>query len=165
MAQKKAAELAPLSETVMAPDATKPDSTILELDELWSCVTNKTNQAWIWVALCRKHPQVVAYAIGDRSQATCRRLWEAIPLAYRTGHCFTDCWGAYQAVIPEEQPTAVGKETGETAHVERWNNTHRPRLARFVRKTLSFSKSLVMHEACLNLFLHRSNLERASMLR
>ena len=105
---------------------------------------NKTNQAWIWIALCRKSRQVVAYAIGDRSQATCRRLWEAIPLAYHTGHCFTDFWGAYQAVIPEEQHTAVGRETGETAHVERWNNTHRPRLARFVRKTLSFSTSLVM---------------------
>lgn len=56
-------------------------------------------------------------------------------------------WGAYQAVIPEEQHTAAGKETGETAHVERWNNTLRQRLARFVRKTLSFSKSLVMHDA------------------
>jgi len=66
---------------------------------------------------------VVAYAIGDRSQATCRRLWEAIPAAYRAGHCFTDFWIAYQAVIPEEQYTSVGKETGETAHVERWNNS------------------------------------------
>jgi hypothetical protein len=36
MDQKKAAKLAPLSETVMAPDATNPASTILELDELWS---------------------------------------------------------------------------------------------------------------------------------
>lgn len=141
----------------MAPDATNPASTILELDELWSFVARKTNQAWIWIALCRESRQVVAYAIGDRSQATCRCLWEAIPLAYRAGHCFTDFWGAYQAVIPEEQHTAVGKETGATAHVERWNNTLRQRLSRFVRKTLSFSKSPVMHEACLNLFLHRYN--------
>lgn len=103
-------------------------------------------------------------AIGDRSQATCRRLWEVIPPAYRAGHCFSDFWAVYQAVIPEEQHTAVGKEAGETAHVERWNNTLRQRLARFVRKTLSFSKSLMMHEACLNLFLHRYNLERASIL-
>src|SRR5258708_28511397 len=72
--------------------------------------------------------------------------------------------GVYQAVILEEQHTAVGKETGETAHVGRWNNTLRQRLPRFVRKTLSFSKSPVMHEACLNLFLHRYNLERASIL-
>jgi len=44
-----------------------------------------------------------------------------------------DFWAAYQTVIPEEQHTAVGKETGETAHVERWNHTLRQRLARFVR--------------------------------
>ena len=37
-----------------------------------------------------------------------------------------------------QRTRAVGKETGETAHVERWNNTLRQRLARFVRKTLAF---------------------------
>jgi insertion element IS1 protein InsB len=67
-------------------------------------------------------------------------------------------------VIPEEQQTPVGKETGQTAHVERWNTTLRQRLARFVRKTLSFSKSTLMHEACLLLFLHRYNHDRALML-
>src|SRR3989440_1652556 len=56
-------------------------------------------------------------------------------------------------------------ETGETAHVERWKNTLRQRLARFVRMTLSFSKSVVMHEACLLLFLHRYNLDRAILLK
>jgi insertion element IS1 protein InsB len=60
--------------------------------------------------------------------------------------------------------SAVGKETGEMAHVERWNNTLRQRLACFVRKTLSFSKSSVMHEACQPLFLHRYNLEQAHLL-
>ena len=78
---------------------------------------------------------------------TCQRLWEAIPQGYRQGHCFTDFWAAYAAVIPEEQHTAVGKETGETAHAERWNNTLRQRLARFVRMMLSFSKSVIMHAA------------------
>ena len=151
-------------ETVIAPDANDADATILELDELWSFVLKKTHQAWIWIALCRKTRQVVACAVGDRSKETCRILWNSIPEAYRAGHCFTDFWSAYQAVIPEEQHTAVGKETGETAHVERWNNTLRQRLARFVRKTLSFSKSLLMHNACLNLFLHRYNLERANIL-
>jgi insertion element IS1 protein InsB len=101
--QKKAAELAPLNQTLIAPDGSNPASTILELDELWSFVTKKTNQAWIWIALCRQTRQVVAYAIGDRSQSTCRRLWQAIPAAYRAGHCFTDFWAAYQTVIPEEQ--------------------------------------------------------------
>ncbi|MGI8468829.1 MAG: IS1 family transposase [Pyrinomonadaceae bacterium] len=46
----------------------------------------------------------------------------------------------------------------------RWNNTLRQRLARFVRKTLSFSKSDAMHEICLFLFLHRYNNELALSL-
>jgi len=153
-----------LSETLIEPDATDTEVIELELDELWSFVLKKTNQAWIWIALCRKTRQVVAYTLGDRSEQTCRRLWKAIPPAYRAGHCYTDFWKAYQAVIPEEQHSAAGKETGETAHVERWNNTLRQPLARFVRKTLSFSKSLLMHHACLSLFLHRYNRERAIML-
>ncbi|CAD7855448.1 MAG: hypothetical protein, partial [Olavius algarvensis Gamma 1 endosymbiont] len=42
---------------------------------------------------------------------------------------------------------------------ERWNNTLRQHLSRFVRKTLSFSKCVKMHEICLKLFLHRYNTE------
>jgi insertion element IS1 protein InsB len=92
-------------------------------------------------------------------------LWEAIPEGYHQGRCFTDALAAYAAVIPKEQHTAVGKETGETAHVERWNTTLRKPLARFVRMTFSFSKSVLMHEACLLLFLHRSTTERAILLK
>jgi insertion element IS1 protein InsB len=161
MDKKKVAGLPPLSETLVKPDANDPEATEMELDELWSFVLKKLNKAWVWIALCRKTRQVVAYAVGDRSQQTCKELWDAIPEVYRAGHCFTDFWEAYQAVIPEEQHSAVGKETGETAHVERWNNTLRQRLGRFVRKTLSFSKSTLMHIACLDLFLHCYNRERA----
>jgi len=163
--QKKVAQLPPLRTTLLAPDPEDPTSTILELDELWSFVLKKAHNSWIWIALCRRTRQVVAYAVGDRSKKTCQRLWEAIPHEYRQGHCFTDFLKIYASVIPEEQHTAVGKETGETAHVERWNNTLRQRLARFVRMTLSFSKSVVMHEACLLLFLHRYNTERAILLK
>jgi IS1 family transposase len=123
------------------------------------------DDSWVWGALCRKTRQVIASAVGARSKRTCQRLWEAIPQGYRHRHCFTDFWAVYTAVIPEEQHTAVGKETGETAHVERWNNTLRQRLARFVRMTLSFSRSVIMHEACLLLFLHRYNRERAILLK
>jgi IS1 family transposase len=144
-----------LSETLVLPD----EEPTLELDELWSFVLKKANKRWIWIALCRQTRQVVAFVIGDRSQASCQKLWEKIPEAFRLGHCFSDFWEAYRLVIPPEQHTACGKESGETAHVERWNNTLRQRLARFVRKTLSFSKSDAMHEICLFLFLHRYNNE------
>jgi IS1 family transposase len=159
---KKAKRLPPLSQTLRAPAAVKPETTALELDELWSFVLKRASKRWIWVALCRHTRQVVAYFIGDRSAASCQKLWERIPNSYRHGHCFSDFWEAYKLVIPAEQHTAAGKETGFTAHVERWNNTLRQRLGRFVRKSLSFSKSEEMHEICLRLFLHRYNLALAS---
>ena len=159
---KKAKRLPELSETLLAPDAGKPETQVLELDELWSFVLKRASKCWIWVALCRHTRQVVAYFIGDRSAASCQKLWQQIPDSYRDGHCFSDFWEAYQKVIPAEQHTAAGKETGCTAHVERWNNTLRQRLGRFVRKSLSFSKSEEMHEICLRLFLHRYNLALAS---
>jgi hypothetical protein len=40
----------------------------------------------------------------------------------------------------------------------------RQRLSRFVRKTLSFSKSRQMHYCCLKLFICRYNLERRSII-
>ena len=120
-----------------------------------SFVLTKANDSWMWIALCRQTRHVVAYAVWDRSKQTCQRLWEAIPDISRQGHGVTDFWAAYAAVIPSEQHTGVGKETGETAHVERWNNTLRQRLARFVRKTLSFSKSVVMLRppVCFSFFI------------
>src|SRR5215217_8355290 len=154
---KKEMTLPELQETLIAPDPAGPSQSILELDELWSFVLKRANKRWIWIALCRATRQVVAYVIGDRSRATCQKLWAAAPAAYRRGHCYSDFWEAYQLVLPAEQHTAAGKESGLTAHVERWNNTLRQRLGRFVRKSLSFSKSDTMHELCLRLFLHDYN--------
>lgn len=160
MDQKKRQHLPELATTLVPPTrlATPP---VLELDELWSFVLRKIDKAWVWIALCRQTRQIVAYVVGDRSERTGRRLWRAIPRCYRHSRCYSDFWAAYAAIVPQRQHRAVGKETGQTAHVERWNNTLRQRLARFVRKTLSFSKSPVMHEACLALFIHRYNQERA----
>jgi IS1 family transposase len=65
----------------------------------------------------------------------------------------------YLELAPEWETTFTRKDR------EPWNNTLRQRLGRFVRKTLSFSKSTFMHYICLSLFLHRYNLERASILK
>ena len=100
-----------------------------------------------------------------RELPTCQRLWEAIPQGYRQGHCETTFWAASAAVIPEEHHPAVGNETGETAHVERWKNTLRKPLARFVRMTWSFSRVRGhVTPVCLLLFLHRYTTERAILL-
>jgi insertion element IS1 protein InsB len=75
---------------------------------------------------------------------------------------FSDFWDAYQEVFGSLAPLhfSVGKETGFTNHVERWNNTLRQRLGRFVRKSLSFSKSDEFHDIALKLFIHHYNSSR-----
>ena len=153
MAAKKAAALPPLSETLLP--AEKGD--VLELDELWSFVGSKANARWVWIALCRQTRQVVAYFVGDRSADSARALRERIPLDYRCRATRSDFWLAYDEVFPRRTHCCTGKGAGETCHVERWNNTLRQRLGRFVRKTLSFSKCERMHELALRLFVHQYN--------
>jgi len=47
--------------------------------ELWSLVYRRSNKRWIWLALCRRTRQVLAYAIGSRGEESWRLLWERIP--------------------------------------------------------------------------------------
>jgi len=51
----------------------------------------------------RETREIVASACGDRSENTCRILWDRVPSAYKEAIVFSDYWGAYQAVIPSEQ--------------------------------------------------------------
>lgn len=155
--------MTPLSETI-TPLRERP---ILEIDELWSFVSHKGNEVWVWVAIERQTRRVVGFAIGDRSAETCRKLWNSLPADYRKrAICYTDFWASYRAVIPSKRHRPVGKETGETAHVERFNNTLRQRCANLVRKTLSFSKNLYLHELRLRIFIDHYNrrLQRLLML-
>ena len=131
---------------------------VLELDELWSFVGSKGQVRWLWLALCRRTRQVVAYWLGDRSEASAIHLWEQLPHDYARCHSFSDKWNAYRYVFDHKRHRQVNKDEGETNHVERWFNTLRQRLGRFTRKTLSFSKRDDMHEGVLRLFLRDYNL-------
>jgi len=61
---KKVKALPPLPQTLLEP---QPQD-VLELDELWLFVAKPANKQWVWLALCRRTRQVVAYAVGDRSE-------------------------------------------------------------------------------------------------
>ena len=68
--------------------------------------------------------------------------------------CYTDFWTAYPLVLPQKRHRAVGKETGLTNHIERFNNTLRQRISRLVQQTLSFSKKIQNHIGALLLFIN-----------
>lgn len=130
-----------LSKTLLS----SKDQEVLELDELCSYVYQKSDKSWLWLALCRRTRQIVAFFIGDRSAESCRRFWASIPQNYSHSTTYSDFWKAYAQVIQTGKHHSVGKDSGQTNHVERWNNTLRQRIGRFVRKTLSFSKSITNH--------------------
>jgi len=131
---------------------------VLELDEMWSFVQEHWQKRWLWTAMCRRTRQIIAYAIGDRSQKTCQLLWERIPTRYKGCQSFSDLWEAYQIVFPADTHRCVGKGERQTNHMERWYNRLRQSNARFVRKTLSFSKSDTMHEIVTRSFIIQHNL-------
>jgi IS1 family transposase len=56
----------------------------------------------------------------------------------------------------------VDKQSGQLAHIERWHNPVRQRLARYVRKALAFSKLLDFHEAVTRWFVIDGNLQLLS---
>ena len=118
---------------------------VLEFDEAWSFVLKKINKRWLWTVMCRRTRQILAFVIGDRSKDTCRLLWWKIPFEYRGCISYSDFWEAYQLVLPKETHFSVSKDSGQVSHMERWYCTLRQRQARFVRKTLSFSKSEAYH--------------------
>ena len=130
----------------------------IECDEMWSYVEKHDNKQWIWLALDRDTRIVVSAYVGDRSEASAQALWNALPLAYRErATSYTDYWAAYAAVFPPERHHAVGKDSGQTNHIERLNCTFRQRISRLVRKTLSFSKKLVNHIGAIWYFIHHYN--------
>jgi IS1 family transposase len=134
---------------------------VIEADELWSFVGTKRERWWVWAALDKDTRQVVAMVAGDRTEATARFLWDALPAAYRDRAIVaTDFLAAYAAVVPADRHAAAGKEAGLTAHVERFWCTVRQRCARFVRKTLSFSKCVENHVGALWYFIRLYNQSR-----
>src|SRR5690606_4113211 len=106
----------PLEQTLHAAQADDE----LELDEMWSFVLQRKNKVWIWLALCRRTRQIVAYALGCRGETTARILWQRIPTAYKACLCYSDFWEAYAQILPSTQHRRSDKR-GDTNHIERWN--------------------------------------------
>ena len=131
---------------------------VLELDELWSFVGSKAQERWVWLTLCRRTRQVVAYWIGDRSETSALQWWRRIPRDYVRCVSFSDRWQSYAHLFDLQRHRMVGKDEGQTNQVERWFNTLRQRLARFTRRTLAFSTRDDLPDGLLRLFIYDYNL-------
>ena len=143
-----------LSESLLPRE---PDD-VLEMDELVTFVGEKWFKRRPQPAQCRRTRQIIAFVIGDRSETTAQKLWQAIPESYRGCPVFTDQFNVYPLIVPPEQHHPVPKGAGLTNHQERWYNTLRQWVGRYTRRTLSFSKEDRCHELVTRWFILQHNL-------
>ena len=153
MVKKKAHSLVDFKSTIMLGLTDH----ILEVDEIFTFFLMKINHIRIWIAQCRQTRQIVSFYLGDGSMESCKRMWRKLPYEYLKCNSFSDFWKSYNC-LPAVTHKKVGKETGETAHIERLNNTIRQRFSRMVRKSLSFSKKEYMLNLHFKLWAYYYNL-------
>ncbi len=90
--------------------------------------------------------------VGPRKEAVFLKL-KALLAPFGITRYYTDKAGVYQRQLPPEQHT-VGKVTMQK--IERKHLTLRTRLKRLARKTLCFSRSCLMHDLLIGLYMNRA---------
>jgi insertion element IS1 protein InsB len=118
---------------------------------MWSFVGAKARERWLWHAIDHHSGRVLAYVVGTRKDAVFLKL-QALLAPFGISRYYTDKAGVYRRHLPPEQHT-VGKLTMQK--IERKHLTLRTRLKRLARKTLSFSRSCVMHDLIIGLYMNR----------
>jgi len=86
---------------------------VLDVDELWSFVFRSKDKVWVWIAMNRETREIVASACGDRTESTCRILWDRVPSAYKEAIVFSDYWSGYQAIIRASNSALWVKKRGK----------------------------------------------------
>jgi insertion element IS1 protein InsB len=125
--------------------ASFPKDGIYEVDELHTFIGNKTNECYISYAICKATRQVVDYVVGGRTKQNLGRLTAKL-LGLEPSRIHTDGLSLYPLLIPREIHNA-GK--WGTLRIERKNLTLRTNLKRLGRRSICFSRSMEMLEACL----------------
>ncbi|WP_218921128.1 IS1 family transposase, partial [Piscirickettsia salmonis] len=76
----------------------------------------------------------------------------------KVSYYYTDDWGSYQRILPEDSHF-IGKKN--TQAIERKHLTLRTRIKRLARKTICFSKSEKMHDVVIGLFINKFEFGKA----
>ena len=117
---------------------------------MWSYVGAKATERWLWHAIDHHTGRVLAYVVGTRKDALFLKLRTLLAPLSITRY-YTDKAGVYRRHLSPEQH-AVGKLRMQK--IERKHLTLRTRLKRLARKTLSFSRSCVMHDLLIGLYIN-----------
>jgi len=127
---------------------------IYEIDELWTFVGSKRNEIWISYSIERKSKEVIDFKVGTRTKENLKKITDNVLMLSPKKVC-TDGLNIYRSLVPE---TIHRVGLPNTRHIERFNLNLRTHLKRLGRKTICFSKSKEMLEACLKIYFWKDNL-------
>ena len=122
-----------------------------ELDEMWSYVGRKDDPRWLWHAIDHESGKVLAYIVGNRTDAVFLQL-KALLEPCGITRFYSDDWGAYKRHLSSKEHV-IGKQNIQK--IERKHLTLRTRIKRLARKTICFSKLNRMHDIVIGLFINR----------
>ncbi len=128
-----------------------------EADEMWSYVGKKKAPRWLWQALDHQTGTVLAYVFGRREDKAFLEL-KTLLQPFGIGRFLTEGWGSYRRHLHSTEHE-VGKCF--TQQLERKHLTLRTRIKHLARKTICFSKSILMHDTMIGLFINRYESGRA----
>ncbi|OKV58217.1 transposase [Escherichia coli] len=121
-----------------------------EMDEQWGYVGAKSRQRWLFYAYDSLRKTVVAHVFGERTMATLGRLMSLLS-PFDVVIWMTDGWPLYESRL-KGKLHVISKRY--TQRIERHNLNLRQHLARLGRKSLSFSKSVELHDKVIGHYLN-----------
>ncbi|MDQ1090501.1 IS1 family transposase [Siphonobacter sp. SORGH_AS_1065] len=130
---------------------------MIKVDESWSFVGSKKRPRWLWWAEDHTSGQIVAFVFGRRTHQTFRELQALLNQAkIRVRKWITDAWWrmaapAYYDCL-DQRLRIENKALMQS--LERKHLTLRMRFKRLARKTICFSKSVLVHDTITGLFIN-----------
>jgi insertion element IS1 protein InsB len=125
----------------------------LKVDEMWSYVACKKQPRWLWWVEDAVTGEVVAFVFGRRTHQTFRHLLSLLKQAnIQVLRWITDSWWAYFDCLDQ---TLRLDCKALLQSLERKHLTLRTRIKRLARRTVCFSKSIVVHDTVIGLFINR----------
>lgn len=119
-----------------------------EVDEICTYIRHKQNFIWLVYALEKDSKKVVSFNVGKRTNKTLSRVLDTLKLS-EAKKIFTDKLKNYKYLIDSKLHSV--KRFG-TNHIERQNLTLRIHLKRLNRRTICFSKSLIVLISVLKIY-------------
>ncbi|HAX1878902.1 TPA: IS1 family transposase, partial [Escherichia coli] len=110
----------------------------------------KSRQRWLFYAYDRLRKTVVAHVFGERTMATLGCLMSLLS-PFDVVIWMTDGWPLYESRL-KGKLHVISKRY--TQRIERHNLNRRQHLARLGRKSLSFSKSVELHDKVIGHYLN-----------